>query len=729
MACEDYPTAATAKTFKLDAETTNEVVTRQQDRTSAASDGKTKKTFWGIENDATLQRENIEQLAEAQRDNLESTFTAQFAYERVGNISLYVGNSLPEVDKLNSYQYPDDSGEWYGPIQDQAFPITIPADPSNDNGWALVNALTADGLGSISNYEFDSVEDVVGNTQGIGYIGGMSISTKSYYKESEYTGKRYGGAKYLVTVSDPDKVVAGIQINLVGMLAMELLDYNDVYISQLGALDSSSQDATTKIQPYVDYFRNQNDSFRLKIELTTYFFSSTLDISNFGNSASVTIEGVSKTRINSRGTGSIIYGNTGNNNPVINHAGSENVNLDKFSIFSAAATPTLGSPSTIGILMARTATKPFCQFINLNKIHIDLVSIPTVNNNYGSIGVYNYASETHGWSDVSIAADSPMIMTTTNIAGITYPDYFDNTGMESQNTTTNFNYENLQLYPKTNSPLVIDIVRDLEVNTYLAFGESLLEKYVIEMQGILPNRRIKINNIHSEYIRRGFRVSAPLLESKFEGKIGASNTDIMTLVTDSGRMTQVDFECFNVTGGGAVTLIKDSTSNESFDVTVKMCKETNGPDVPVKYDLGSAIYNQLNIHHDYSWQTVNNEITSAPQNQIIIHGRDGIYYRGTYYRGTTATRPVTGLYIGKKYYDTTLGGEVVWNGTFWDEGEIVFKATTAELENKNSTINTVNKTIYKKVLNTDTVATVTAAGVSDTSTWRNALGAVAHTPS
>ena len=144
--CSDYPTAATAKTFKLDAGTVNEVVTLEQDRTSEASDGKTKKTFWGIENDATLQRENIEQLAEAQRDNLESTFASQFAYKRIGNISLYVGNSLPEVDKLNSYQYPDESGEWYGPVQDQAFPITIPADPSSDAEWALVNALTSDSL-------------------------------------------------------------------------------------------------------------------------------------------------------------------------------------------------------------------------------------------------------------------------------------------------------------------------------------------------------------------------------------------------------------------------------------------------------------------------------------------------------------------------------------------------------------------------------------------------------
>lgn len=158
--CSDFPTASTAKTFLLDATTEHERVTLEQDRTPPASDGKTKKTMWGIENDATLQREDIDQLAETQRENLESTFTAQFSYKRIGNISLYVGDSLPEVDKLNSYQYPDDSGDWYGPVQDQVFPITIPANPSGDNGWALVNAITTTSLGDLTNYQATSTSDM-----------------------------------------------------------------------------------------------------------------------------------------------------------------------------------------------------------------------------------------------------------------------------------------------------------------------------------------------------------------------------------------------------------------------------------------------------------------------------------------------------------------------------------------------------------------------------------------
>ena len=80
-------------------------------------------------------------------DYFEATVNAQFQYGYVGNISDYAGQSLPETDKLNAYQYPDNSDRWYGPIQSQAFPVTIPANPSAPgSGWALVNALTSSSL-------------------------------------------------------------------------------------------------------------------------------------------------------------------------------------------------------------------------------------------------------------------------------------------------------------------------------------------------------------------------------------------------------------------------------------------------------------------------------------------------------------------------------------------------------------------------------------------------------
>lgn len=649
---------------------------------------------------------------------LQKWFTQGLAHFNEQGIGVWDSSTTYPVDGMAK----GSDGEVYRAIVEQSG-----NDPVSDDGtnWRA-GLLTPKSLGLHTDLSFGSVQEMVDNEEAVTYSTGMVLETSSYYDKSEYTGKAYGGAKYIVTVADSDKITAGIQIALAGMLAAELIDYNDVYISQIGALDSSTQDAVTKIQPYVDYFKDIGDACRLKIELTTYFFFTTLDLLNIGNNSSITIEGVSKSRINSRGTGSIIYGNTGNNAPVILVAGTENVNFEKFSIISELG-GSLGSPSTLGIVLARTASKSFCQFINFKKIHVSLASIPTVNNNYGSIGIYNYASETHDWSDVSIRADSPMIMTTTNIAGITYTDYFDNTGTEAQNTTTNFDYKDLQLYPITNSPIVLDIVRDLSINTVLGFPDSDLLKYFVEFQGILPNRRIKIKNIHTEKIRRGFRIENPLLESEFEGKMGTGITDKMALVVDDGRMKQVEFKCFN-SSSGTVTMIDDITSNESFDVVVRHSRETNGPNVLTDYNLGSAVYNQLHIYNDNQWATINSSITSSVQSNIIyLHGTDGVYPRGTYFRGTSSQRPTTGLYVGKEYFDTDLGKTITWDGSAWIIDH-VFTATTAELEDITSDINTKDKTIYKQVMNTDTVKPVWAAGISDSSTWRDATGSVAHTP-
>jgi hypothetical protein len=36
--------------------------------------------------------------------------------------------------------------------------------------------------------------------------------------------------------------------------------------------------------------------------------------------------------------------------------------------------------------------------------------------------------------------------------------------------------------------------------------------------------------------------------------------------------------------------------------------------------------------------------------------------------GTTAQRPTKGLYIGRHYFDTTLGYQINYNGTVWVDG-------------------------------------------------------------
>lgn len=589
----------------------------------------------------------------------------------VGEVSVYSAAAT----YTNIEDWVEYSGVVYRPL-----PSALPIGPEafNAANWAVAqgagaaanityNSTTVGGyldrIDATTDYFFDSVSSMVANSAGVEYREGMILQTSSHYVASAYTGQAYGGAKYKVTTLDSDKVTGRVQIDLDGTLAAELVGFNDAYISQLGCLDSSTHDSSVFIQAYVDYFATLSDGFRLKLELTSYFFATTLSLLNLGNDGSYTIEGVSKCRKNSRGMGSIIYGNTGNNNPVILIAGTENVNLRKFSIFSASG-GSLTSPSTIGLHLARTATKTYCQFVNIEEVHISLASIPTVNNNYGSIGIYNYASETHNWSDVSISADSPMIMTTTDIVGITYDDYFDNTGTESIYTTTNFNYNHLQLYPLTYSPLILDIVRDMQVNTLLAFSASDILKYVIEFYGILPNRRIFINNLHAEKIRRTFRIGNPLYESTFSGKVGTGISDQMISLFDDGVMENVEFNCF-CSSSGIVSIISDSTSNASFDVRIRHIRETNGANISSNYQLGTAVYSNLEIATDSQTASTAGTITGLSSNIIRILGTDGIYEWGTWFQGTTAQRPTTGLYDGKQYYDQDLNIPIWWNGSNW----------------------------------------------------------------
>lgn len=137
----DHPADARDNLKRID-----EVVNLQSSKSSPTRTGKSLDTFFGISALASEQRDGIEDLAEEQREQFDETFTSQFAYKFIGNISEYVGDTLSESEKLNAYQYPDNSNQWFGPIQSQAFPITIPSDPSVDDGWALVSPITLFGL-------------------------------------------------------------------------------------------------------------------------------------------------------------------------------------------------------------------------------------------------------------------------------------------------------------------------------------------------------------------------------------------------------------------------------------------------------------------------------------------------------------------------------------------------------------------------------------------------------
>lgn len=86
-----------------------------------------------------------ESSAAAAQSAADSVAGTQFVRSRIGNISDYAGDTLTYTERFNIYQFPDNSGDWYGVNEDEAFPITIPADPTvSGSGWSLVNGASQD---------------------------------------------------------------------------------------------------------------------------------------------------------------------------------------------------------------------------------------------------------------------------------------------------------------------------------------------------------------------------------------------------------------------------------------------------------------------------------------------------------------------------------------------------------------------------------------------------------
>ncbi|AUR91192.1 pectin lyase fold/virulence factor [Vibrio phage 1.228.O._10N.261.49.C1] len=174
MSCEDYPTKQTAKTFKLDAETINEVVTSSDDRTPPASDGLTKKTLAGIENDATNQLADIQQRADEQYSDINN----QYVLRNKGD---YSTDPLLEF----YYEFTGFNGLIYFPIVApyQVDSATYP-DPSNDPNLRLGQA-TDDSLitatGSTTPRRLDDRFAEVANVVDFGATGdGVTDDTASF---------------------------------------------------------------------------------------------------------------------------------------------------------------------------------------------------------------------------------------------------------------------------------------------------------------------------------------------------------------------------------------------------------------------------------------------------------------------------------------------------------------------------------------------------------------------
>ncbi|AUR97459.1 pectin lyase fold/virulence factor [Vibrio phage 1.239.O._10N.261.52.F6] len=125
MSCSDFPTIQTAKTFKLDAETQNEVVTSDNDRTSPASDGKTKLTLKGFENQVdTLIAEGSQEITDA----IENTIGKSYIGTWTQGVTTFA--TMNEYSDFNGITYKPKSGVTLPYTAQTSDPTTAPDNAS-----------------------------------------------------------------------------------------------------------------------------------------------------------------------------------------------------------------------------------------------------------------------------------------------------------------------------------------------------------------------------------------------------------------------------------------------------------------------------------------------------------------------------------------------------------------------------------------------------------------------
>lgn len=112
--------------------------------------------------------------------------------------------------------------------------------------------------------------------------------------------------------------------------------------------------------------------------------------------------------------GTQILGQTGG--VVFDCTGSQALVIEDMTIRYGAT-----NASSVAILLARSNVGAYCQFTTVQRCTISMPNNAAMNGGLGSVGVYNYGAEICDILDVFSQADNPLVITSTNAAGIASP--------------------------------------------------------------------------------------------------------------------------------------------------------------------------------------------------------------------------------------------------------------------------------------------------------------------
>lgn len=127
---------------------------------------------------------------------------------------------------------------------------------------------------------------------------------------------------------------------------------------------------------------------------------------NTGSSAPLQIYGDGMQR-------SVLLGR--NNGVMLDLCGRENTTLRDFMLDSVSQS----TPSTIGVLLARTSGHGFSQFNHFSRLRVTIEDVAAANGANGSVGLYNYGAELLSLEDCHFSGNWGVVHTQTNVFSVT----------------------------------------------------------------------------------------------------------------------------------------------------------------------------------------------------------------------------------------------------------------------------------------------------------------------
>lgn len=339
------------------------------------------------------------------------TFSAGFDYELFndvgidanGNSWIYVGAGAP-VKTVTAGTVPS------GPDYHQ---VTF-----NDHN-VTVNRSAANAHDDIYTRNFKSTADLRAQTDAGGnhldftdFPQDTKFYWQGYYAPSD-GGSNWGRLKFGDSTSLVDDggsifVIVNDAVNGVWVEAnIKGKKLNVMKFGAVGGVDASVADSSAQIQ------NAWNTGRALFFPEPHYRIDNALDFTNAlagGHALEGETRGISR-------NGTVIHMNTGGVG--IDFTGTQAVKTSNITFDSTD--PLLTNPSTVGILSARSITSQYAQFNVFDNVSVLMHNDPASNSGQGTIGIYNIASEITTYRDIYVSANSPLVITSTNIKNIASP--------------------------------------------------------------------------------------------------------------------------------------------------------------------------------------------------------------------------------------------------------------------------------------------------------------------